>query len=776
MKTWFEKRRGTIQKALLGVVVLILVAGGSLFIAAKDVSAATVIVDGVTKDACRDMSPTAAWSWDGPDGGVGKCRYDDGTPIRPVDENADPATNENTGLKNNVGNDDYAPASCEGLRLMRCGLGGVVEWLIYLVWQIFGIMLSFAGLTLDLSIDIGVVGFKQLVKGVPSITLAWSVFRDVITASLIFVLLYAGISMILGLGSPARVLRGVIITGLLINFSFFFTSIIIDTSNVLSVEIYEAIQEHGNKSRTISTGTASLSGVSSALMQGLKPQSFTGTDPGVLPGTYSHQFAKIMQMLMGSIFLLVATFTLFFIAFVFLIRMVMFILLLITSPIAVVRGLFPQFNRWSDMWWKELVSNAFQAPVLMLFMLITVVVVNDAGFRGSIDNVALIKTSSETSIAAQFILSVLGGSFANFITFFIAIGLLVAGIIIAKNVGGGLSSKATSAASSFAGRLAFGGVALGGAYTLGKTGKAMAESNYLNRLKSGEEGFIKQRVGSSLVDVGTRMGKAGWDVRGALPDKLAGAAAPGYIDRQKALEKERKEGAKQIDENNKREAAEDAKRRRAEEIARFDQIDAEIATKRDVVIEARKVLAASTTEAARAEAANRTQTFLMQLGEAEEFKAKGRPKNEEDARQNLSQVSSRVRPEDIGTVTAVLNSDDIKKMEEGPKKQAKILGRLSEQQKEYYHAMQELIDIEKQRGLYEKDYRAKFAAMNANTNSEETREVVDKVRKDLNKSQKDRAFDAMVEALEKEEAIKKPKGGGTEDKEGAPAQTENKTT
>lgn len=642
--------------------------------------------------------------------------------------------------------------------MMFCGITDILHWIVYFIWQFFGLSLAFAGLFLDFSINISIENFSKFIDGVQSIKTAWTVIRDALTITFIFTLLYAGIQMILGLGTNKNILRGVIIAGLLINFSFFFTSIIIDVSNVLTVEIYKSVEKFGNNNASFTTGPAALSGVSAALMQGLKPIGTAGVPAGTEGLTLQLAGSQaIIRLIMGSIFLLISTFVLLAIALILILRVLILIVLLITSPISVMGGLFPQLSGFSKKWWGELISQAIQAPILMLSLFVTIIVINHPSFQSTLNT--LIPTIDDTtSPGVAIVLVMFGGSIQNVFTFLIAIGLLITGMIVAKSAGGEAGGKATAFASGLAGKLAFGGTAALGAHTMGRLGGRLAESNFANRLK-GDDRIGRQLLGSALVNIGSKAGKASFDVRGALPGQIgAGKAAPGFIEREKNLKKEREDAAKQIKTNADEAAKEHAKREELAKRNRFNNIDAEIGSHEAAVLAA-KIKQGQSAAGPDKEAADReVHAALAKLDAARKFKATGAPTTEEEARQNLAGVASTTAPQDIGAVNAVINSDDIKSITDPAERQTKILSRLDDKQRKYFEALQELIAIEKQKELYEKDFKAQFAAANAASKSSSIQEVSDKMRRELAQGKKDKAWEALKKAMKDEGVAVDEKG------------------
>ncbi|MBU0999224.1 hypothetical protein KKG24_02855, partial [Patescibacteria group bacterium] len=73
---------------------------------------------------------------------------------------------------------------------------------------------------------------------------AWGIVRDLSNIFFILILLYVAIKVILGLGGSEvkKMIAKVIIIALLINFSMFFTQIIIDSSNILASIFYNKLQ------------------------------------------------------------------------------------------------------------------------------------------------------------------------------------------------------------------------------------------------------------------------------------------------------------------------------------------------------------------------------------------------------------------------------------------------------------------------------------------------------------------------------------------------------
>src|SRR3990167_4837671 len=72
---------------------------------------------------------------------------------------------------------------------------------------------------------------------------AWGVVRDLSNIFFILILLYIAVKIILDLGGSEakKMIAKVIIIALLINFSMFFTHVVIDSSNILALVFYNKL-------------------------------------------------------------------------------------------------------------------------------------------------------------------------------------------------------------------------------------------------------------------------------------------------------------------------------------------------------------------------------------------------------------------------------------------------------------------------------------------------------------------------------------------------------
>src|SRR3989338_10302 len=158
----------------------------------------------------------------------------------------------------------------------------------------------------------------QHLKEIGTIDTAWKTIRDVANMGFIFVLLYAAIQTILGIGSDTKkLIVNIIVVAILINFSLFFTKVVIDASNILAITFYDAIAPEALRS------DRSL-GLSGSLMEPLRIQSLWKITTDTFNGKQ-----LIIIGVMGTIVYLIAAFVFFAVAIMFVIRFVVLIFVMI---------------------------------------------------------------------------------------------------------------------------------------------------------------------------------------------------------------------------------------------------------------------------------------------------------------------------------------------------------------------------------------------------------------------------------------------------------------
>lgn len=386
----------------------------------------------------------------------------------------------------------------------------LVSWLVWIAGSIF-----------NYSIDT-TLNMNGLLANIPVVDIGWRIIRDIANIVFIFIALWSGISITLGLHAEKAwgLLAHMVLVALFINFSLFITKTIVDGTNIAALHFYNLMKDPAST-------TDADAGISGAFMKGLKLQTLYDsktlgrnerTDIGrsVLNEGVSQKQAQVSEWnivlvgVFGSIFLVITAFVFFAAAFLFIIRAITLIMLMILSPLAFVAWILPGASGLASKWWSTLWSQAFFAPLYMALAYVVVATINSPGFgnytKGSTFAAAFTSTSGGTHISLIF-------------NFLILIGLMIGCLIVAQSLGGKgaelgmkwaktISGAATGAVGRFAVRgtylSAAGGVAKGAGWIAQKTGfKGLGDKLY-----SGGQVLDKAQRKIDVAELDKRFGRS----------------------------------------------------------------------------------------------------------------------------------------------------------------------------------------------------------------------------------------------------------------------------
>ncbi|HEY0907749.1 MAG TPA: hypothetical protein VGE35_00160 [Candidatus Paceibacterota bacterium] len=352
----------------------------------------------------------------------------------------------------------------------------------------------------------------------------WTVVRDLCNLFFIFALIWMSISTILGIGEydAKRKLIHVILAALIINFSLFFTKVLVDLSNIFATWIYGGIL-----ASLQANGTDSLSALISDRLGIAALWNLNIVSNLINPSQ------GIITAVIRLIVLLAATYVFAYTSIMFITRAVTIIFLLALSPIGFIGDLLPQLRAYSEEWREELTS-ALSFPIVYLLMLyITVQFVNALTMTGVIDGLMLTFGTNN---------SIFGLSFGDIFKYFIVVSMLFICLEVAKKTSGKLGESATGIAKMFAGiSTAIGGkaAALTGQFTVGAAAKRFSENKWLN-----------QKVAEGSILASAAKGGAGsiadfhFDPRVAMNIGVKGGK--GYKSMMKEFRKEQEEAMEAI--------------------------------------------------------------------------------------------------------------------------------------------------------------------------------------------------------------------------------------
>jgi hypothetical protein len=242
---------------------------------------------------------------------------------------------------------------------------------------------AITGMLLNVSINI-TLHIKDFVDSTPGVYLVWQTIRDISSLFIIFALLYASFMLILDqqsktLGSVGNLIKNIVIGGILINFSFFIVSVLIDASNIVSLALYNGIVD--TPSANIANGQFSVTnlaskafsdgGLSAVMMDKLAIQKIY--DPknlnlGSLTSTATSPLKILLEGAVGSIIMFVTGMSFLLASLAFVARLIILIFILAFSPIWFAAMIFPLLKEKAGHLTKQLYSQLIFMPIYLLLL------------------------------------------------------------------------------------------------------------------------------------------------------------------------------------------------------------------------------------------------------------------------------------------------------------------------------------------------------------------------------------------------------------------------
>ena len=431
----------------------------------------------------------------------------------------------------------------------------IISWIFY---EIPSFLLGVAGNFFNVIISLTLS--SNLYEKATFVGNAWTVVRDLSNIFFILVLLYVAIQTILGMGHETKkIIVQVIVMALLINFSMFFTKIVIDSSNILALVFYNKItvSATGNYIPVVSVKNSGVQDkdISGAMMRYFDPTKvlskeffdkfrkttysisakgalasagagalmgswipIIGTGVGAAIGTVGYFISSssndiptgivIGFILSAGLIISFAAYAFFIAGLSFLSRMIELWILIIFSPFAFMSSTLPKLSSsgyigW-DAWIKRLLKLSFMAPVFMFFLYLIFMIIQSNIFTSLVDRAEANQGWMETIILM-------------IIPALVILILLYKTTKFAKEASGELGSMVIGGAKLVAG-LAVGGAALGGALAgktlLGSVAKSVQTSDATRRnaftFKDTKEKWSKGGLNRlrAIGGIGSAIGKA----------------------------------------------------------------------------------------------------------------------------------------------------------------------------------------------------------------------------------------------------------------------------
>ncbi|MDE1924998.1 MAG: hypothetical protein KGH79_02355 [Patescibacteria group bacterium] len=378
----------------------------------------------------------------------------------------------------------------------------------------------------------------------------WTTARDIANMAFLFILLYIAFLIMFEAETSGtlHMLAAVIVVALLVNFSFFFTRLVIDAGNILSIQFYNAIQVTPASSQSLGStsaagfvnGAAQLVGLNgqptkdltASIMGMLQLQGLLGNPSfGAFQQSGNYTFSTVLISLTfldvaAAIMLWLLT-----IAFItngvkFLFRIVVLWFLIIASPLAFIAKAIPnaKINSYFDQWQSLLIQHAFYPAVFMfIFLMLT-----------NFSNQMACTTTGTTSTSCN---GLIGDMFAGLSKvqpggFTAAIGVTIANVAIrlgfviailyigleaSKKIGVMGAHWAESAGSWFGSKYAglmTGGLGFAGRQTIGRGANALGNSAAFNRtVDAAERTGVNRGLWRGLSRATKNIGSATFDIR-----------------------------------------------------------------------------------------------------------------------------------------------------------------------------------------------------------------------------------------------------------------------
>lgn len=307
-----------------------------------------------------------------------------------------------------------AMALWEGIK----GAASTAAWvLLYVVaaQALASAFFTLSGMLFDVCLQFSVTGFGSWYTSLgmdQAVGLIWQVFRDLGNIVIIFMFVYIAFRTILDTHDynlKTHAVR-IIIIALFINFSLFFTKVVIDISNYFAYQFYLGI---ANLATTITANGGTPNNAPSIytfFLSALHIGDFYNYGSLIWESLKGFQFGTLIASVTGMFFFQILAGAVFLYgAILLIIRMLLLIVLMCLSSLAFASYIIPSMEDYFKQWYTALFQQAIFAPIFMV-MLWMVVHLTSAlvAFNKSSLSEAFQKPSINSAIAILSYLMILG--------------------------------------------------------------------------------------------------------------------------------------------------------------------------------------------------------------------------------------------------------------------------------------------------------------------------------------------------------------------------------
>ncbi|HRH25326.1 MAG TPA: hypothetical protein PLD99_00005, partial [Parcubacteria group bacterium] len=334
-------------------------------------------------------------------------------------------------------------------------VGVILSPLVIALVKVVSWITMLSGVVLNASIYYTVIAMSENIGRLPAIDITWTVIRDVANMGFIFMLLYSSIMTIVGRDKDTKgLIVKMVIAAVLVNFSLFFTKVIIDVTNLLALTFYKAIAPGALLGPQNFLNAGLSNGIIDALGTQKLWQMYGSIDSSVV----------LTSAVMTIIVLIVTTFIFSAMAVMFIVRYVALIFVLVLSPIMFLSMVFPGLSGYASKWKSTLIGQAVFAPVFMLMTWVTVILIQ------GISATVFTGMTSESLGNALSSTSFTVGAVPTLVNYVMIIIFLIASFTISKGVADqadGNINKLGKWAMGFAGGATAGTVGWAGRKSIG---------------------------------------------------------------------------------------------------------------------------------------------------------------------------------------------------------------------------------------------------------------------------------------------------------------------
>lgn len=432
------------------------------------------------------------------------------------------------GDKGSISNAAHEIAGSFVFKAFAKGIGAVLlkisSWTLGISGSIFDFVVKYT--VIDMSSNLGGEGLGG------SISTAWATLRDIANMFFIFVLLFVAFKAMFSLsfGDVGKNILNIIIVALVINFSLFFSKVLIDASNIVAVGFYNSIA-YSNVSTTIGEGaTTGDSGINRTITSGYMRllglhslYSPTVLSSANLLNGGTDAANMLVFGIAGSVFMLITAVIFLITGIMFVARFIILTFLMILSPIAFIAIIIPGRGGLFKTWLNALIDQSFFAP--LFFALTWVVFKIAAGLQMGTSLLA----SNNADFAALLGTNPSKSSIALLMNFVLLMGFAIMALVLSKQMASKTAYFTTITGGIGAG--AAGGTAWGLRNTVGASGAWLAGKM---QAAKGSDNWAKRTGARFLSYTGEKAAKSSFDARNAsVPTSVIGDAIRGTVGRTK---------------------------------------------------------------------------------------------------------------------------------------------------------------------------------------------------------------------------------------------------